>query len=72
MFTDAADALDLGEEIDVVFDLTGVPAIRAALRQKLQETGNQHTVIAPEVVVRFFWTLFEDDARLSGPVRAGY
>jgi hypothetical protein len=49
-----------------------VRLIRDSLPDRLRETGNQHTVIAPEAVVRFLWMLFDKDSSLSGPVRAGY
>ena len=71
VYTDAVEALDHTKDIDVIFDLTGVPEVRAAIRKKLHESGNTRTVVAPESVVRFFWMLFED-MNLPGPDRSGY
>ena len=35
VFTDASEIAALGDEVDIIFDLTGVPAVRQALRDKL-------------------------------------
>jgi len=72
VFTDAIDVVDLGEKIDIIFDLTGVPSIRQALRVKLQEKSNYHTVLVPEVFARLLWSFLEEGVDLSGPLRTGY
>ena len=72
VFTDAIDVVDLGEKVDIIFDLTGVPSIRQALRVKLQEKSNYHTVLVPEVFARLLWSFLEEGVDLSGPLRTGY
>jgi len=72
VFTDAAEIAALGDHLDIIFDLTGVPAVRQALREKLQETGNRNTVIVPEVFARLLWSFLEYGAELAAPVRKGY
>jgi predicted dinucleotide-utilizing enzyme len=72
VFTDATEIASLGDRLDIIFDLTGVPAVRQALREKLQELGNRNTVIVPEVFARLLWSFLEDDAELTAPVRNGY
>jgi predicted dehydrogenase len=72
VFTDAADIAALGDQVDIIFDLTGVPAVRQALRESLQNTDNRHTVIVPEVFARLLWSFLEDDVELTAPVRSGY
>jgi len=72
VFTDAVEVIDLGEKVDVIFDLTGVPSIRQALRVKLQEKSNHHTVLVPEVFARLLWSFLEEGVDLSGPLRSGY
>ena len=52
----------LGKKIDVVFDLTGSPSVRKELREKMAATGNQHTVIASETIVRIIWSLISTEA----------
>ncbi|MBI5874555.1 MAG: hypothetical protein HZB81_01695 [Deltaproteobacteria bacterium] len=51
------ELLSIGEELDVIFDLTGNADARKALRNSLARTGNQHTVIAPEVIAFLVWDL---------------
>jgi hypothetical protein len=72
VYTDAAEVAALGEKIGIIFDLTGVPAVRQTLRESLRNTDNRHTVIVPEVFVRLLWSFLGDGAVLSGPVRSGY
>jgi predicted dinucleotide-utilizing enzyme len=50
----------MGTGIDVIFDLTGIPAVRKELREKLLATKNNHTVIASETVARLIWSLISD------------
>ncbi|HSV30191.1 MAG TPA: homoserine dehydrogenase, partial [Candidatus Omnitrophota bacterium] len=47
----------MGHAVDVVFDLTGSPSVRKWLREKMQETGNRHTIIAPETMARLLWAV---------------
>lgn len=55
--TDFMDLARLGETVDVLIDVTGVPAVREALRREMQETGNHHTLIVHEVVVQLMLSL---------------
>lgn len=72
VYTDAAEIAGLGDKVDIIFDLTGVPIVRQSMREKLQELGNQHTVLVPEVFARLLWSFLEDGAALDAPVRSGY
>ena len=56
------DIVALGDKIDVIFELTGLPAVRKELREKLTIANNRHTVIASESIVRVIWGLISDDA----------
>ena len=47
----------MGNSIDVIFDLTGKTDVRRELREKLQASNNQHTVVASETIARLIWTL---------------
>ena len=58
----------LGGGVDVLFDLTGIPAVRRELREKLLAKSNNHTVIASETIARLIWALTTDDEL---PVIAG-
>lgn len=55
--TDFMALARLGETVDVLIDVTGVPAVRESLRQAMQETGNHHTLIVHETVVQLILSL---------------
>lgn len=56
------DIVGLGNRLDVIFELTGLPEVRRELREKLVASKNAHTVIASESIVRVIWALISDDA----------
>ncbi|MBI5919490.1 MAG: homoserine dehydrogenase [Nitrosomonadales bacterium] len=58
---DIDQLIALGDELDIVFDLTGLPAVRRELRAKLAVSNNHHTVIATESVARLIWTFIGGD-----------
>lgn len=69
--TDALIAM--GEKIDILFDLTGVPAVRKDLREKLMATDNRHTIIATETIAKLIWSLIASDVALpSVHGKSGY
>ncbi len=60
-----SDALiAMGEKIDILFDLTGVPAVRRDLREKLMAADNRHTIIATETIAKLIWSLIASDVAL--------
>ncbi|TAJ77260.1 MAG: homoserine dehydrogenase [Gallionellaceae bacterium] len=61
------------DSIDILFDLTGAPAVRKELREKLMVSGNRHTVIATESVANLIWALVSDgDALPNVHAKIGY
>lgn len=56
------EVVALGNGVDVIFDLTGLPQVRRELRDKLVAAKNAHTVIASESIVRVIWALISQDA----------
>lgn len=54
------EIIAMGNAIDIIFDLTGIPDVRKELREKLLASSNKHTVIASETIVRFIWSLISD------------
>lgn len=63
----------IGDNLDILFDLTGVAAVRQELRDKLHATGNRHTIIATENIARMVWALISSGTDMpSAPVNAGY
>ncbi len=72
VFQDALEVIELGEAIDIIFDLTGDRLMRHALRERLQATGNRHTVLAPEVVATLLWHFFDQSTELVSGQADGY
>lgn len=61
VFKHAFEVIKLGDHVDIIFDLTGDPMVRRALRMQMKESENTHTVIAPEVVARLLYYFFYDE-----------
>lgn len=72
VFEDALEITSLGENVDVIFDLTGNSETRQALREQLQQSGNRHSVIAPETIARLLWCFFDTDNSVMAAVSGGY
>jgi predicted dinucleotide-utilizing enzyme len=63
----------MGADLDILFDLTGDDQVRQELRDKLQATGNRHTIVAAENIARMVWALIASGAELPVPrANAGY
>jgi pyrroline-5-carboxylate reductase len=67
------EVVALGDQVDVIFDLTGLPDVRHELREKLAGANNHHTVIASESIARVIWALINEDEMPEIPGRSiGY
>ena len=55
--TNFMDLARMGEDVDVLIDVTGVAAVREQLRHHMQDSGNTHTLIVHEVVVQLLLSL---------------
>lgn len=53
-----------GDEIDILFDLTGNVAVRKELREKMMTANNRHTIIATESIAQLIWSLIASDTAL--------
>ncbi len=53
-----------GEAIDILFDLTGIAAVRKELREKMMAADNRHTIIATESIAQLIWSLIASDTAL--------
>lgn len=72
IFENATDVVNLGNKVDIIFDLTEDPSTRQALRQGLHKSNNHHTVIAPEVVANLLWMFFGEPGNLGESKGGGY
>ncbi|HFD31879.1 MAG TPA: homoserine dehydrogenase [Gammaproteobacteria bacterium] len=67
------EVVEMGDQIDIIFDLSGDTEIRKELRKTLFSSNNQHTVIAPESVARLMYTMInENPLPDNNAVKAGY
>jgi aspartate-semialdehyde dehydrogenase len=58
--SDGKEIIEMGDAIDIIFDLTGNRHAKMELRVKLAKSGNMSTVIAPEVLAFFIWNLIAE------------
>jgi len=72
VYKNAVDVLEIGEAVDIIFDLTGDSDTRQALRKGMQTSNNKHTVIAPEVMAKLLWMFFDNDAQVNKGKGGGY
>lgn len=67
------ELIAMGEDLDILFDLTDAATVRQELREKLRAAGNRHTIIATENIARMVWTLIARGADLPrAHASAGY
>lgn len=71
VFKDALEVVKLGDQVDIIFDMTHDPRLRQELRLKLLESKNKHTVIATEVFARLLWCFFDEKNQLEAS-ESGY
>lgn len=72
VYKNAVDVLDMGDGVDIVFDLTGNVETRQALRKGMMDSNNSHTVIAPEIMAQLLWMFFDGDVQLPQSKGGGY
>lgn len=69
---DPLQVIAMGDTVDVIFDLTDDEGQRAKLRQALADSGNRHTVLAPQVMARLVSLFFDDSAGYTLSAFGGY
>lgn len=57
VYGEGAEIARLGRGVDIIFDFTGNSDEKTALRAELARSGNNNTVIAPEVISAFIWDI---------------
>ena len=72
VYKNAVDIIEMGDAVDMIFDLTGDIGTRQALRQGMQTSNNKHTVIAPEVMARLLSMFIDSDVKVSKGKAGGY
>lgn len=69
VYEDAGEVIKMGESVDIIFDLTGSAEVRQSLRKGMMDSGNKHTVIAPEIFANLLQMFFADDVAFD--IKAG-
>lgn len=73
VYENPVEVAKLGEQVDIIFDLTGDADLRQNLRQAMVDSNNRHTVIVPETVAKLMYLFFEEGNQLiGGGVGGGY
>jgi len=54
------DIIARGEDIDLVFDLTGKTEVRQQLRTEYQKRNNKHTIIVSDLMAHFIYNLIAE------------
>lgn len=57
--TDYMDVVKLGTGVDLIIEVTGRKEVKLDLRTYMQEKGNKHTVIVPELVAVLLMSMAE-------------
>jgi len=73
IFQDNAKIIEMGDKIDVIFELTGSHEAKRDLRMAMVQSSNSHTVIAPEIMAFLIWDLIAEGQELpDAHVLKGY
>ncbi|HYD32385.1 MAG TPA: hypothetical protein VEB64_16200 [Azospirillaceae bacterium] len=54
------DILALGDEVDIIFELTGSKSVRRMIREGLGTAHNEHTTLVPEIMARLIRVMTTD------------
>ncbi|HEC12252.1 MAG TPA: hypothetical protein ENI80_03235 [Acidiferrobacteraceae bacterium] len=60
VFEDALDLVDLGDKVDIIFNLTENPSVDVSMNLRLMKNKNRHTVIVPVMVAKLLQVFFAD------------
>jgi len=66
------EVIEQGDNIDVIFDLTGSHAVRSKLRELLYQSENHYTTIAPENIAHIIWALMTNNPVPDASKNSGY
>jgi predicted dehydrogenase len=58
VFNDAQDVVDLGDKVDIIFNLTENPSVDVSMNLRLMKNKNRHTVIVPTIVAKLLQGFF--------------
>ena len=54
------ELVTMGEDLDIIFDLSGKSHVRKEIRESMQKYQNTHTVVAPEIILSLLWMFLEE------------
>lgn len=72
VYKDPLQVIEMGEAVDIIFDLTGDEQTRHGLREGMRASNNHHTVIAPQIIAKLAWMFFDGVGDMDDAMRGGY
>lgn len=60
-YSDCMELARLGDAIDILIDVTGVPKVREMLRDHFQKSNNHHTIIMHELIAVLMMSLSKNE-----------
>lgn len=63
---DFNDIVALGKTVDILVDTVGKKDVRTAIRDEMQKSGNQHTIIMPELIVLLLEAMINERDEIKG------
>lgn len=66
--TDAMDLAKMGDDVDIIIEVSGDPSVKPKLKEYYQQTGNKHTIIMHDLIVRLMISLAEESDHLVEPL----
>lgn len=64
IYNDVSRITEMGDKVDVIFDLTGNRSVERNMRLAQVRSGNTHTVIVPRIVAVLIWNLISEGVAL--------
>jgi len=71
-YDSSEDIVNLGDKVDVIFELTGDSGARRDCRMAMVKSENIHTVIAPETIAFLMWNIMTGGAEGMSGDAGGY
>lgn len=65
VIVDVDTLISFGDDVDLIFNLTGLESVQNELREKLIASGNEKTEVISDKALQVIWTMITDEAMPS-------
>ncbi len=55
------DLISFGDDVDMIFNLTGSDAVQQDIREKMDAAGNTKTELLSETALKIVWSILSDE-----------